>query len=236
MPARRWRVNLGRAVSGYRRGPTRIGCGSRWRITAQGCPEGRYQGRGVQSGDQPDLARTRSGLWCRAGSLKRMAGPRAPAPPGVVVRAAPSSRLPSRREDTPSVSGPTDAPEDPPVRHGKAALIVDDEEDVGLLLSEMLAVQGFHCDVANAGAAAKALLLRRDYDAILCDVRMPDIDGPALYAWMSEQKPHLCGRTAFITGDTFRCAAVCVLTRSDGRWRSLADLRRWPSGRPSDME
>ena len=59
---------------------------------------------------------------------------------------------------------------------------------------------------------------------------MPGIDGPALFTWMSEHRPHLCARTAFVTGDTLGAAAGAFLAHS-GR-PSLekpfvpADLRR----------
>jgi hemoglobin-like flavoprotein len=123
-------------------------------------------------------------------------------------------RLPLRQDLVPAVAEAPGAATDAPARGERAALIVDDEAEVGRLLSEMLAAQGFRCDVVMSGEAAQALLLRRDYDAILCDVRMPDIDGPAPFAWISEHRPHLCARTAFVTGDTLGAAAGGFLTRS----------------------
>ena len=53
-----------------------------------------------------------------------------------------------------------------------------------------------------SGEAAQAALSQRDYDVVFSDLRMPGLDGPALYAWMAEHRPHLCARTAFITADT----------------------------------
>lgn len=123
-------------------------------------------------------------------------------------------RLPLRQDRLSLTPEPPDAPGEVPTRDERAALIVDDEAEVGRLLAEMLTAQGFRCDVVSAGEAAQALLQQRDYDAILCDVRMPDIDGPALFAWMAEHKPHLCGRTAFVTGDTLGAAAAGFLSRS----------------------
>ena len=121
-------------------------------------------------------------------------------------------RLPLRQANqAPAVPGEAVAPT-PPDR--KAVLIIDDEEEVGRLLSEMLGAQAFECDVVGSGAAAQALLQRRDYDAILCDVRMPEIDGPTLYAWLNEHRPHLAGRIAFITGDTLGAAAGGFLGRA----------------------
>ncbi|HME20649.1 MAG TPA: PAS domain S-box protein [Acetobacteraceae bacterium] len=99
-------------------------------------------------------------------------------------------------------------------RGGKSVLVIDDEAEVGRLLSEMLSAQAFRCDVVGSGAAAQALLERHDYDAILCDVRMPEVDGPVLFAWLSEHRPHLCGRMAFVTGDTLGAAAGGFLARA----------------------
>jgi two-component system NtrC family sensor kinase len=123
-------------------------------------------------------------------------------------------RLPLRQDVVPGAAEAPGTAGESPARGERAALIVDDEAEVGRLLSEMLAGQGFRCDVVTSGEAAQALLLRRDYDAILCDVRMPDIDGPALFTWISEHRPHLCARTAFVTGDTLGAAAGAFLTRS----------------------
>jgi two-component system NtrC family sensor kinase len=89
-----------------------------------------------------------------------------------------------------------------PVHSGRSALIIDDEPDVGLVLSDMLTALGMRCEVVTSGEAAVERLKGRDYDAIICDVRLPGIDGPALYAWIMEHRPHLGARIAFVTGDT----------------------------------
>ena len=100
------------------------------------------------------------------------------------------------------------------MRDRRSVLIIDDEAEVGRLLSEMMSAQAFRCDVVSAGDAAQALLERRDYDVILCDLRMPDIDGPALFTWLTTHKPHLCARIAFVTGDTLGAAASAFLART----------------------
>jgi CheY-like chemotaxis protein len=110
------------------------------------------------------------------------------------------------------VPAPEAVEADSPVREGRSVLIVDDEAEVGRLLSDMLTARGFRCDVVASGAHAQERLLERDYDAILCDVRMPEIDGPALFAWIGAHRPHLRARTAFITGDTLGAAAGGFLT------------------------
>jgi two-component system NtrC family sensor kinase len=114
-------------------------------------------------------------------------------------------RLPLRAANHAPVEAAPAEPDTPSDK--RSVLVIDDEAEVGRLLSEMLSTQGFRCDVVGSGAAARLLLEQRDYDAILCDVRMPDVDGPALFAWAREHRPHLCARIAFVTGDTLGAAA-----------------------------
>src|SRR3546814_16784453 len=45
-------------------------------------------------------------------------------------------------------------------------------------------------------------LVYRRYDVVLSDVRMPDLDGPALFELLEQRYPDLLPRLAFVTGDT----------------------------------
>lgn len=56
-------------------------------------------------------------------------------------------------------------------------LIIDDEEDLRRMLSVMLRKQGFIVDTADDGAAGLRNLSGNVYDFILCDIRMPGMDG-----------------------------------------------------------
>jgi CheY-like chemotaxis protein len=96
----------------------------------------------------------------------------------------------------------------------RTALVVDDELDIGELLAEMLQKLGYRTEVNVSGEAAQAALTQRDYDVVLCDLRMPGLDGPALFGWMAEQRPHLCARTAFITADTLSTTSHRFLARA----------------------
>ncbi len=66
----------------------------------------------------------------------------------------------------------------------------------------------------GSGGQAQALLAKRDFDLILSDLRMPDLDGPALHDWVQRERPHLAARIAFVTGDTLGAEAVRFLTRA----------------------
>src|SRR3546814_20106838 len=45
-------------------------------------------------------------------------------------------------------------------------------------------------------------LVYRRYDVVLSDVRMPDLDGPALFEHLDQRYPDLLPRLAFVPGDT----------------------------------
>jgi CheY-like chemotaxis protein/anti-sigma regulatory factor (Ser/Thr protein kinase) len=80
-------------------------------------------------------------------------------------------------------------------------LVVDDESEVAALLAEMLTGWGHRADTATDGVAALEKLAERPYDVILSDLRMPGLDGPALYREVERRYPHLISRFVFLTGD-----------------------------------
>jgi two-component system NtrC family sensor kinase len=123
-------------------------------------------------------------------------------------------RLPLGKGSAPASASAADAVQRADRRDERSVLIIDDEVEVARLLSELLAGLGCHCEMVHGGAAAQARLRQRDYDAILCDVRMPEVDGPALFAWLGETKPYLRERIAFVTADTLGAAAARFLAHA----------------------
>jgi two-component system, cell cycle sensor histidine kinase and response regulator CckA len=64
------------------------------------------------------------------------------------------------------------------------------------------------------GRLALAQLEAHAYDLILCDVRMPELDGPSFYRLLERQQPHLCQRVIFLTGDMLEPATQAFLEAS----------------------
>jgi two-component system response regulator AtoC len=62
----------------------------------------------------------------------------------------------------------------------RAILVVDDEPLLVRVLVRLLTDEGFDVVGANDGAQALRCVDERAFDLILCDVRMPVMDGPAL--------------------------------------------------------
>jgi PAS domain S-box-containing protein len=84
---------------------------------------------------------------------------------------------------------------------GPRLLIVDDEPEVGALLADILRRDAAAIEVAGSGQEALRLLAKRDYDAILTDLRMPEMDGPELYRQIEKRWRERARLVVFITGD-----------------------------------
>jgi PAS domain S-box-containing protein len=113
---------------------------------------------------------------------------------------------------------------------GHTILIVEDEQSLATGLARLLRRDGHTVDTAANGRLALARLDERTYDLILCDVRMPELDGPSLYRLLERQQPHLCQRCIFLTGDTLESATQDFLEQSGApclmKPFSIAEARR----------
>jgi len=83
----------------------------------------------------------------------------------------------------------------------KRVLVVDDEQVILDLLSEVLAAQGHRVDTAISAKTALQKLAQNDYDMVVCDVRMPGMDGAQLYEQVKLSRPDQARRFVFSTGD-----------------------------------
>ena len=101
---------------------------------------------------------------------------------------------------------------------GRRILIVDDELDIAEALAEILGLDGHQVDLANNGVTALERIAETDYDMILTDLRMPRMDGPALYRELEKNYPHLCSRVAVLTGNSLEAAANDFLKETGLRW------------------
>jgi len=98
-----------------------------------------------------------------------------------------------------------DAEESKPVASGPAkrsALVVDDELEVRDTLAEILVSAGHRVVAAASGREALARMGEQRFDVILTDIRMPDLDGRALYREIERRWPERAAQVVFVTGDT----------------------------------
>jgi len=126
-------------------------------------------------------------------------------------------RLPvTQGDDGTTLAAPSASASAPVEQRLAQVLVVDDEPELAELIADIVEGLGYRTVTAPSGHAAQRLLVAPDRDiaAILCDIRMPDGDGPALYDWLSAQRPQLARRIAFVTGDTLGPSAGRFLARS----------------------
>ena len=93
----------------------------------------------------------------------------------------------------------------PPTPH---VLVVDDETTIRIALRRFFERLGWNVNEATDGDSALRMLLSSGrasgipmYHAVICDVRMPGIDGVGLHERLQEERPDLLSRIIFVTGD-----------------------------------
>ena len=82
----------------------------------------------------------------------------------------------------------------------KALLLVDDDKQLASALQWILADENFLVDVAFDGDEALRKVKVHEYDAVICDLKMPHLRGDQLYLKSRELRPSLGDRFIFITG------------------------------------
>ncbi len=78
-----------------------------------------------------------------------------------------------------SESAPFSVPDAAPANSGKKILVIDDTPGVLNILVETLGVFGFNAFAAESGQSGIQLAREKSPDLIICDVRMPEMDGYA---------------------------------------------------------
>jgi two-component system NtrC family sensor kinase len=106
----------------------------------------------------------------------------------------------------------------PEVPKGTRALVIEDEQALGEAVAAALADEGFKPDRAANGEEALARVGERHYDVIICDLKMPKVDGMQFFREVSAKMPHVARRLIFVTGDVAGTEAERFLEESGCRW------------------
>lgn len=70
-------------------------------------------------------------------------------------------------------------------------LIIDDEKAIRKTLSEILSFEGYKIDEASDGEEGLKKFKERNYDVVLCDIKMPKIDGIEFLQKAGESNPDI---------------------------------------------
>lgn len=121
-----------------------------------------------------------------------------PSESGAALTTDPAPMPPEDLADDPSLEedGPVTQVDAPPTR----VLVVDD--DPAVLRAFRRVLQSDH-DIVTARDGSEALrvvLSGARVDAIICDIGMPKLDGPAFFSELFELRPQLMPRVVFCTG------------------------------------
>jgi two-component system NtrC family sensor kinase len=109
-------------------------------------------------------------------------------------------------------------------------LIVEDETPLAIALMDMLRDAGYLVDHAADGEEALLKVNQQRFDLVICDLKMPRMDGKAFYRTLSAAAPALARHVIFVTGDVAGTEAEKFLEESGCRWLAkpfrLGDLLR----------
>ncbi|MEI9863478.1 MAG: response regulator [Limisphaerales bacterium] len=83
---------------------------------------------------------------------------------------------------------------------GKTVLVLDDDAGFTDALKEVLEGVQYQVTVVPTGAEGVKQILASDFDAIVCDMVMPNFPGDLFYQAVQRSRPHLCRRFIFATG------------------------------------
>ncbi len=84
----------------------------------------------------------------------------------------------------------------------KHILIVEDEPTVAELIADVLSEEGHRVDTLLDSRAALGRLEEKSYSLVVCDLKMPYVDGPGLYRALVRRENPMQNNFLFVTGDT----------------------------------
>jgi CheY-like chemotaxis protein/two-component sensor histidine kinase len=87
------------------------------------------------------------------------------------------------------------------VRRGRI-LVVEDEPTIAQLMVDVLREEGHQVEAVLDSQEGLTRLSRGSYDLVLCDLRMPRLDGPAFYDTLVRAGSSNQQQIIFVTGDT----------------------------------
>jgi signal transduction histidine kinase len=101
---------------------------------------------------------------------------------------------------------PSEVPSTTTRNRSRKLLVVDDEADVRDTLCDMLSIAHHEVRSSASGAEALEILARERFDLVISDLRMPGMDGVALYREIIARWPDRAARVVFMTGDALNSA------------------------------
>src|SRR5262249_43575252 len=108
--------------------------------------------------------------------------------------------------------------DEPEAIAGASILVVEDEAQLANAVMDALRDAGYLVQHAPDGEVALARIGERPFDLVICDLKMPRLDGRAFYRALSTAAPALSKRVVFVTGDLAGTDGEGFLQESGCRW------------------
>ena len=113
-------------------------------------------------------------------------------------------------------AGPEHAPTAPcGAAQGPRVLVVEDEPTVARLIGDVLEDEGMRVDVLLDGREALERAARESYDLVICDMKMPGLDGQHFYKSLARNGNSLREHFLFVTGDVIAAHTREFLKRNN---------------------
>jgi two-component system NtrC family sensor kinase len=93
-------------------------------------------------------------------------------------------------------------------------LVVEDEPTVAQLIVDVLREEGHQVEAVLDSQEGLTRISRARYDLVICDLRMPRVDGPAFYDALVRTGSSAQDRIMFVTGDTLAPRTLQFLEKS----------------------
>ena len=115
------------------------------------------------------------------------------------------------RSDQPLLSSPERKPQDKRTGH---ILVVEDEPSIAQLITDVLREEGHHVEAVLDSQQGLTKISRNWYDLVICDLRMPRLDGAAFYNALVRTGSPQQNRILFITGDILAPRTLSFLDKN----------------------
>jgi len=125
--------------------------------------------------------------------------------PAAAYKPAPASAPPAIRTRVPAAIR---------LGRGERMLVVEDEPTVAHLIADVLIEEGHKVEIVLDGRDGLDRAAAGNYALIICDLRMPHLDGRAIYRELVAQGSPMRHRLMFVTGDTLAARTLEFLEKS----------------------
>jgi signal transduction histidine kinase/DNA-binding NarL/FixJ family response regulator len=81
-------------------------------------------------------------------------------------------------------------------------LVIEDEPSVAQLIADVLGEEGHAVETVLDGVQGLNRAITGDFDLVMCDLKMPEMNGQAIYRQLAAKDKKMLKRFVFVTGDT----------------------------------